>query len=988
VSRGIRYRAVLSGIVQVILFALSARLAGGAETRPMAPKLLGLRRCLPQCNIISLADGRAPMAFDTAQQVLPRDPDDDKDVPLRDDIRLLGRILGDTVREQEGEETYQLVEQIRQASIRFHRHNETGARRELEAILDSLSADQTLAIVRAFSYFSHLANIAEDQHHIRRNRAHAIAGSAPRRGSLAFAFQHTRANGVEPAALGAFFDRAMVSPVLTAHPTEVRRKSTLTRELEIAELLDERDRAGADQAELALNEEKLRRAVLILWRTNMLRQTRLKVIDEVANGLSYYDYTFFRQLPRLYEEIEDELQRLDGKRKEKPIPSFLRIGSWIGGDRDGNPFVTAAVLNEAVRQQSARALAHYLDELHQLGGELSLALSLAPVSPELAALADRAADTALTRSDEPYRRAIAGIYSRLAKTARELDHVIALRQPIADSPAYANLEEFAADLATIAQSLKSTGGAILARGRLRALQRAVDVFGFHLAPIDLRQNSDVHERTVAEILAAATPGLDYRGLSEDDRVALLRRELTAPRPLVSPFIAYSEETADELGLFRAAAAIRKTYGPGAIRTSIISKTDSVSDMLELALLLKEVGLVGPDGSAALYVVPLFETITDLRACVGVMDALLAIPEYRRLIDSLGGEQEVMLGYSDSNKDGGFVTSGWELYKAEIGLVEVFRRHGVRIRLFHGRGGSVGRGGGPSYDAILAQPGGAVQGQIRITEQGEIISSKYSNPDVGRRNLETLVSATLEATLLQDESPAPDPAFLETMEEVSESAYAAYRGLVYETEGFERYFWASTVITEIASLNIGSRPASRKKTTAIGDLRAIPWVFSWAQCRLMLPGWFGFGSAVKAYVEAHPEDGLDTLKAMHRRWPFFQTLLSNMDMVLSKSSLAIASRYARLVDDVALREKIFSRISHEWRASVDALNAIMEQPRLLASNPLLDRSIRNRFPYLDPLNHVQVELLKLHRSSRASSEKVLTGIQLTINGVSAGLRNSG
>ncbi|MBV8106914.1 MAG: phosphoenolpyruvate carboxylase, partial [Hyphomicrobiales bacterium] len=728
-----------------------------------------------------------PMAFDTAQQVLPRDPDDDKDLPLRDDIRLLGRILGDTVREQEGEESYQLVEQIRQASIRFHRHNETGARRELEAILDSLNADQTLAIVRAFSYFSHLANIAEDQHHIRRNRAHAIAGSAPRRGSLAFAFQRTRETGVEPAALDAFFDRALVSPVLTAHPTEVRRKSTLTRELEIAELLDERDRVGADQAALALNEEKLRRAVLILWRTNMLRQTRLKVIDEVANGLSYYDYTFFRQLPRLYEEIEDELQRLDGKGKEKPIPSFLRIGSWIGGDRDGNPFVTADVLNEAVRQQSARALAHYLDELHELGGELSLALSLAPVSPELAALADRAADTSLTRSDEPYRRAIAGIYSRLAKTARELDHVIALRQPIADAPAYANLEEFAADLATIAQSLKSTGGAILARGRLRALQRAVDVFGFHLAPIDLRQNSDVHERTVAEILAAASPGLDYRAMSEAERVELLRRELTAPRPLVSPFIAYSEETAGELAVFRAAAAIRKTYGPGAIRTSIISKTDSVSDMLELALLLKEVGLVGPDGSAALYVAPLFETITDLRACVGVMDKLLAIPEYRRLIDSLGLEQEVMLGYSDSNKDGGFVTSGWELYKAEIGLVEVFRRHGVRIRIFHGRGGSVGRGGGPSYDAILAQPGGAVQGQIRITEQGEIISSKYSNPDVGRRNLETLVSATLEATLAEDEAPAPDPAFLETMEELSEAAYAAYRGLVYETEGFERYF---------------------------------------------------------------------------------------------------------------------------------------------------------------------------------------------------------
>ncbi|HXZ17121.1 MAG TPA: phosphoenolpyruvate carboxylase [Roseiarcus sp.] len=920
----------------------------------------------------------------TPEQTL--DDDAEKDRPLRDDIRLLGRILGDTVREQEGEETYALVEQIRRASIRFHRNNEPGARRELEATLDSLSADQTLAIVRAFSYFSHLANIAEDQHHIRRNRAHVKAGSAPRPGSLAYAFHHARLSGVGPEALRAVFDRARLSPVLTAHPTEVRRKSTLMRELEIAGLLDERDRAHRDPAELAANEEKLRRAVLILWRTDMLRQKRLLVIDEVANGLSYYDYTFFRELPRLYGAIEDALDGFEGRRGPE-VPSFLRVGSWIGGDRDGNPHVTADVLNEATRLQSARALGFYLAELHQLGGELSLASRHVAVTPALAALADRAGDESAARSQEPYRRAITGMYSRLAKTAVELDHVVALRQPIADAPAYGGVDEFAADLDVIAQSLTSTGAAIVARGRLRALRRAVDVFGFHLAPIDLRQNSDVHERTIAELLAAVSPGLDYRLLSEDERVALLRKELVCARPLVSPFLTYDEETAGELAVFRAAAAIRVRYGKGAIRTSIISKTDAVSDMLELALLLKEVGLVTADGSAALAIVPLFETIADLRNCIGVMDRLLAIPEYRKLVESQGGEQEVMLGYSDSNKDGGFVTSGWELYKAEIGLVEVFRRHGVRIRLFHGRGGSVGRGGGPSYEAILAQPGGAVQGQIRITEQGEIINSKYANPDVGRRNLETLVSATLEATLISDESPAPDPAFLEAMEELSKAAYEAYRGLVYETEGFVRYFWSSTVITEIATLNIGSRPASRKKTQAIEDLRAIPWVFSWAQCRLMLPGWFGFGAAVKAYVAAHPNDGLDGLRSMYRHWPFFRTLLSNMDMVLSKSSLAIASRYARLCEDVPLREKIFSRIAQEWRDSVDALNAVMEQPQLLASNPLLDRSIRNRFPYLDPLNHVQVELLKLHRA-HASSEKVLTGIQLTINGVSAGLRNSG
>ena len=909
----------------------------------------------------------------------------DKDLPLRDDIRLLGRILGDTVREQEGVAIFDIVERIRQASIRFHRDGEMSARRELEAILDSLSADQTLAIVRAYSYFSHLANIAEDQHHIRRNRAHVIAGSAPRAGTLEKALKRARQAGIDNKTLRAFFDGALISPVLTAHPTEVRRKSMLTREIEIGEIIDQRERMAGNAPDLAESEYRLRRAVLTLWRTSMLRQTRLKVLDEVANGLSYYDYTFFTELPRLYAALEDELAAGQA-RDNQPLASFLRVGSWIGGDRDGNPFVTAEVLRETVRLQSATAIRRHLDELHELGGELSLSAALTPVSPSLADLAERSADRAMTRADEPYRRAIAGIYSRLAATARDLDQVVALRRPNSEAPPYATGKELAADLDVIARSLEENGAGILARGRLRRLRRAVDCFGFHLAPLDLRQNSDVHERTIAELLAQASPGLDYLALDEKGRIALLLKELTNPRPLISPFLAYSDETRDELAVFKTAAEIRRVYGEAAIRTSIISKAQGVSDMLELALLLKEVGLVTAEGASALHLVPLFETIEDLRNCVGVMDELLAIPEYRRLVDSRGGEQEVMLGYSDSNKDGGFVTSGWELYKAEIGLVEVFKRHGVRIRLFHGRGGSVGRGGGPSYDAILAQPGGAVQGQIRITEQGEIISSKYSNPEVGRRNLEILAAATLEASLLQEDVAAPDPAYLSAMEQLSESAYKAYRGLVYETEGFERYFWSSTVITEIATLNIGSRPASRKKTTRIEDLRAIPWVFSWAQCRLMLPGWFGFGSAVREFTAAHPH-GLEQLQDMHRHWPFFRTLLSNMDMVLAKSSLAIASRYAQLVPDVALREAIFSRISLEWRDCVDCLLAIMGHQKLLDGNPLLDRSIRNRFPYLDPLNHVQVELLTLHRSQPAN-EKVLTGIQLTINGISAGLRNSG
>ena len=557
-----------------------------------------------------------------------------------------------------------------------------------------------------------------------------------------------------------------------------------------------------------------------------------------------------------------------------------------------------------------------------------------------------------------------------------------------EAPPYPDVGGLSADLAVLHRSLTANGSTTLARGRLKNLRRAVDVFGFHLADIDLRQNSDVHERTVGELLEVACPGTEYARLSEDRRVALLLTELATSRPVTSPFVSYSVETGSELAIARAAAEAHRQYGKRAVPNYVISKADSASDILEVALLLKEAGLLRPrDGTLDVNIVPLFETIEDLRNCGRVMDQLLALPQYARLLESRGRLQEVMLGYSDSNKDGGFLTSGWELYKAEIALVEVFRRHGVRLRLFHGRGGSVGRGGGPSYQAILAQPGGAVQGAIRITEQGEVIASKYSNPEVGRRNLEILAAATLEATLLQPSEPAPSPEYIAAMEELSTHAYRAYRNLVYETTGFERYFWESTVIGEIAKLNIGSRPASRKSSTRIEDLRAIPWVFSWAQCRLMLPGWYGFGAAVKAWLAARPNDGMAVLKAMYREWPLFKDLLSNMDMVLAKTDIAIASRYAELVTDPGLREGIFSRLRSEWRDTIDALFAIMEHEELLQTNPLLLRSIRNRFPYLDPLNHMQLELLKRYRAGDAD-ESVVQGIHLTINGIAAGLRNSG
>ena len=919
-------------------------------------------------------------------------PVSDKDQPLRDDIRLLGRLLGDTVREQEGVELFERVEEIRRLALRLHREDDPAAREEMDAVLRNLPREDSNMVVRAFSYFSHLANIAEDQHHIRRARAHARAGAAPREGSLALSLQRALAAGIDAGKLRDFFAGAQVRPVLTAHPTEVQRKSILDCQWKIARLLDERDRTELSPEEQAAHDEALRRAVLRLWQTRMLRRAKLSVMDEANNALSFYDMTFLRELPRLYNACEDHLAGAIPEwnaRGLAELPPFLRPGSWIGGDRDGNPFVTAEVLESAMRAQSRKAMAYLLEQLHQLGAELSTTTSLIEVPDvELMRLAEQSPDRSPHRLDEPYRRAIAGFYARLAATALQLDNLEAPRHAVAESEPYASAAEFGADLDVLHRALISHNCGLLGRGRLRRLRHAVAIFGFHLAPLDLRQNSDVHARTVAELLAIARPGCDYLALDEDGRIALLLEELATPRPLTAPGVAYSDETRGELAIFHTAQSIHRRYGKAAIENVIISKTDGVSDMLEVAVLLKEVGLLRPlEHALDVNIVPLFETIGDLANAGTIMDRLLSIPLYNRLLGSRGTLQECMLGYSDSNKDGGFLTSGWSLYRAEIELTRVFARHGITLRLFHGRGGSVGRGGGPSYQAILAQPQGAVQGQIRITEQGEVIASKYANPELGRRNLEILAAATLEATLLAHEHDAPRPEFLTAMEELSASAFAAYRAMVYETPGFEAYFWESTVIAEIAALNIGSRPASRKKTTAIEDLRAIPWVFSWAQCRLMLPGWFGFGSAVAVWRQRHGAAGMALLAEMYREWGFFRALLSNMDMVLGKSDITIAERYSRLVKDEELRQTIFPRIKAEWQSSIAALLAITGEKELLDLNPLLKRSIRNRFPYLDPVNHIQIELLRRHRAGE-TDERVQRGIHLTINGVAAGLRNSG
>ena len=925
----------------------------------------------------------------------------DKDLPLIQDIRLLGRILGDVIREQDSVATFDLIEQVRQLSVAFRRDADQEADKALKKLLKGLSADQTVSVIRAFTYFSHLANLAEDRHHIRRRTIRERAGDT-QEGSIEVALARLRWAGIAPQQIAQTLAESYVSPVLTAHPTEVQRKSILDAERDIARLLAERgdisERAQLYNAArdaltpraLAANEAQLRARVAQLWQTRLLRYSKLTVADEIENALSYYESTFLREIPKIYADLERELGQY-------PVHSFLRMGQWIGGDRDGNPNVTAQTLQYALRSQAEMALRHYLTEVHFLGGELSLSARLVPVSPEMQALAERSPDTSEHRQDEPYRRALTGIYARLAATLKELTGGDAARHAVAPQNAYAGAEEFLADLRVIEASLQSHHGKALAAERLHPLIRAVQVFGFHLATVDLRQSSDKHEEVVAELLATARIEPDYSSLQEAAKRALLIKLLNDARPLRVVGATYGDHTLGELAIFETARVLRERFGHEAIRHYIISHTETVSDLLEVLLLQKEVGLMrgtlDEESRNDLIVVPLFETIEDLRNAAPIMRDFYALPGIARLVQRSGAEQDIMLGYSDSNKDGGIFTSNWELYRAEIALVELFDEldtsHGIQLRMFHGRGGTVGRGGGPSYQAILAQPPGTVRGQIRLTEQGEVIASKYANPEIGRRNLETLVAATLEATLLQPTKPAT-PAFLDAAAQLSTASMAAYRALVYETPGFTDYFFSATPIREIAELNIGSRPASRKPSQKIEDLRAIPWGFSWGQCRLTLPGWYGFGAAVEAFLHApgkDPKAQLALLRKMHRQWPFFSTLLSNMDMVLAKSDLALASRYSELVTDTRLRKKVFGAIEAEWQRTTDALARITGDKERLAHNTALARSIRHRFPYIDPLHHLQVELVRRWRAGQGD-DRVQTGIHISINGIAAGLRNTG
>lgn len=884
------------------------------------------------------------------------------------DIKYLGKLLGDVIRSYGGEELYRRTEYIRSTSVDRHR-----GIAEAEAIdpgLDALSLDETTAFVRGFMLFSLLANLAEDRQGV----------AAEEGASVEEAVKKLASEGVDQQAILGLLDDALIAPVLTAHPTEVRRKSMIDHKARIAELLLMKDDGASDTPEGDALDEAIMRQIALLWQTRPLRRERLFVTDEVQISQSYMRDVFLPVLPRLYGKWEKIL----GNR----LPNFLKLGSWIGGDRDGNPFVDADAMREALSRAAETVIGYYLMRIHAMGAELSISTELAEVPDAVTALAERSGDNAKSRQDEPYRRALSGIYARLSATHLKLCGHVPGRPSSIEADPYANPQELREDLTILAHGLRANGKGVFATsGALGRLIRTVELFGFHLATLDMRQNSRIHERVVGELLAVAGVEANYLELEEQDRVKVLRQELANNRPLVSRWLDYSEETAKELSIINAAAEAHQLYGPEVIVNYNISNGETVSDILEVYVLLMEAGLYrAPDDAnspptSPIMAVPLFETVADLENAPDVMTEFFALPEMEALTQSRG-YQEVMIGYSDSNKDGGYITSTWSLFKASRALTPVFEKASVKMQLFHGRGGAVGRGGGSAFGAIKAQPKGTVAGRIRITEQGEVIAAKYGTMGVAEANLEAMTSAVLINTLEPVHTdPGVEAGFADAMDDISKTAFTSYRDLVYGTEGFRTFFRQMTPISEIAKLKIGSRPTSRTKSDRIEDLRAIPWVFSWAQARVMLPGWYGVGQALTEY------DDLSKLKDMAQSWPFFQASLSNMEMVLAKSDMGIAARYAELVEDQEMGQAIFGRIRSGWEQTRDVLLEITDQPHLLAKNPALFNSIELRLPYIEPLNHLQIELTKRLRAGE-DDPRIGEGIQLSINAIATALRNSG
>lgn len=911
---------------------------------------------------------------------------------LRSDIRYLGELLGAVIAEQEGSQVFDLVETARQLSFKVARGEATIE--QLEDLFQGLSVDEIIPVARAFNHFALMANVVEDLHDESAFRADREAGVPAPDSTLDATWRKLAGRTIDAAVLS----KAQVAPVLTAHPTETRRRTVFDAQEHITALLLKRH--GILEAPMnALTvprleeiEKQIRKWLTLLWQTALIRVARPRIEDEIEVGLRYYKLSLLSTIPEVNRAVSEYFT---GQGLDVGDLAIIKPGSWIGGDHDGNPYVTAETLRYATSRAAETVLKFYVAQLHRLEHELSLSDRLAEVTPALVALAEKGHNDIPSRIDEPYRRAVHGIRGRVLAT---LSHLIGedavegtwfqVHEPY---PAPAELLD---DLKVVEDSLRASNDDLIADGRLAGLRTAVASFGFHLYSMDLRQNSESYEDILTEVFARAHVAADYRSLGEDAKVELLLSELRSPRPLIAPNTpAFSEATQRELDLIAQAKRSVDAFGPRMIPHSIISMAQSVSDILEPMVLLKEYGLISADGdnpTGHMDIVPLFETIEDLQAASKILTELWQIPLYRNYLAQRGNTQEVMLGYSDSNKDGGYFAANWALYDAELDLVALSKDHGVGLRLFHGRGGTVGRGGGPSYDALLAQPQGAVQGSVRITEQGEIISAKYGSTATARRNLEALVAATLEATFLTvDDLDREAESAYQIMREISALSKKKYSALAHEDPGFVDYFTQSTPLAEIGALNIGSRPSARKQTTSIADLRAIPWVLAWSQARIMLPGWYGVGTALKEWIGSGPDadERLATLKELSRTWPFFNSVLSNMAQVMAKAEMGLAQLYSTLVADEEAARRILGDITAEFSLTQEMFLKVMGFDSLLQDNPMLARSVRARFPYLLPLNAIQFELLRRYRSGD-ESEEVANGIRLTMNGLATALRNSG
>ena len=929
----------------------------------------------------------------------PRQPDSSN--RLSATIHLFGDLLGRVIRAQEGEPAFELEERVRALAKDVRA---SGARQdELRAVIAGTTVAEARNLVRAFAAYFALVNLAEQLQRgwVLRDRARARPG-VPRSESIAAAVAELAAAGVPAATLQQWLDAAEIVPVFTAHPTEARRRVTLERLRRIDDAVERRhapDLLPEEEAEIA---RRIEEEIVSLWQSDEVRSGRPTVLDEVQSGLYYFEEGLFDLVPRLYRDLENALA---ASYPEHPwsVPSLLRFGSWIGGDRDGNPFVTPAVTVEAARRLRVAALSRHLTSVEDLGRRLSQSTREVEVSDELrrsieedcARAPELGAELARRLPYEPYRRKCGHIAHKLRRAldhARTHDPAFFRDAPLpADPGRYHRREEILADLALIDHSLRAHGGGAVAAGALRDVTRAIEVFGLHLATLDVRQHSERHSAALAEIFAGAGVCADYLAQSEEARVALLARALGDPRPLIPRWAAFSPAVREVIATFHAVAAVTEELSPEAIHAVIVSMTRGASDMLATLLLAREAGLYRPEAAASsVDVVPLFETLADLAAAPSVLEACLGVPAYRAQLALRGGVQEVMLGYSDSNKDAGFVSANWALYRAQRELREVATRAGIELRFFHGRGGSIGRGGGPANKAILAQPPGSVGSRIRLTEQGEVIADRYGLPGLAHRHLEQLVNAVLRAAFVPGDLRGPEPAWESAIEALSELARQAYRGLVYDDPTFLHYFRSATPIAEIGRLNLGSRPASRKPSLRVEDLRAIPWVFAWMQSRHTLPGWYGLGHALETFADEGGPDALRLLQTMYEAWPFFRTMLDSAQMILGKADLHIAARYAELVPDRAIAQAIFGRVEAEHARVTRMIARVAVQAELLDYNPVLKRSIALRNPYVDPMSYLQVELLERLRAAPDGPDHTALeeAIMLSISGIAAGLKNTG